>query len=161
MQEIENIELNVEDGMHGKYLIFRAGDGSYGIEIKYVDDIIGVQAITEVPHTHTYVKGIINLRGTIVPVMDIKFRFGDSETEFTSRTCIIVLSMDNMNLGLIVDEVQEVILIDDENIQEPPKLGNQGIKDDYVKNIGLVGEGVKQLLYIHKIFEEEELSEYQ
>lgn len=159
MDELQNAELKTEDGMHGKYLIFKAGEGSYGIEIRYVEEIIAVQDITPIPHTHGYVKGVINLRGTIVPVVDIELRFGCDEAEYTDRTCIIVLSMNGTNIGLVVDEVQEVLLIDDANIQKPPKLTEDSMKDDFVKEIGLVGETVKQLLYVHKIFEEEELSE--
>lgn len=159
MQAAQNVDFMKNDVMHGKYLAFKVGNGEYGIEIKYVMEIIGVQDITPVPHTHSYVKGIINLRGTIVPVIDVGLRFGYEEKEYTDRTCTIVLSMDNMNIGLIVDEVQEVLMVGDENIQTPPHAGSEGTKDDFVKNIGRAGGSVKQLLDIHKIFEEEILSE--
>jgi len=147
----------VNDEMHGKYLIFKVGDGSYGIEICHVLELIGVQDITQIPHTHHYVKGIINLRGTIIPVVDIDLRFGFDEKDYTDRTCIMVLSMDDMSVGLIVEEVKDVVLIDDENIQPPPRVGEHSVKDDFVKSVGLVDGEVKQLLDIHRLFQDEEL----
>jgi purine-binding chemotaxis protein CheW len=142
--------------MHGKYLIFLVGDASFGIEIRHVMEIIGVQEITPVPHTHEYVKGIINLRGTIIPVVDIELRFGYEEKAYTDRTCIIVLHMDNMSIGLIVDEVRDVVFIDDENIQPPPRAGEDGLKNTFVKSIGLADGEIEQMLDIRKIFDDEE-----
>jgi len=147
---------DLSDVMHGKYLIFLAGDSSYGIEIIHVMEIIGVQNITPVPNTHEYVKGIINLRGTIIPVVDIELRFGYEEKEYTDRTCIIVLRMDNMSIGLIVDEVRDVMNIEDENIQPPPRAGEGDLRDTFVKSVGLADGEIEQLLDIHKLFDDEE-----
>ncbi|MCL2046283.1 MAG: chemotaxis protein CheW, partial [Oscillospiraceae bacterium] len=120
--DIEDLDLEFEDVMLGKYLTFLVGDGGYGIEISYVVEIISVQEITLVPHTHPYVKGIINLRGTVIPVIDMAMRFGQGEVEYSDKTCIIVLSMDDMSVGILVDGVQDVTSIDDENVQDPPKI---------------------------------------
>lgn len=145
---------HVEDEMHGKYLTFIVESGTYGVEIKYITEIISVQAVTPVPNTHNYLKGIINLRGTVVPVIDMRLRFGLPEIEYTDRTCIVVVSMEEMTNGLIVDEVQEVVDIDDEHIQPPRKVsgahGNAG--NYFIRAIGSVGNEVKQLLDIEKVF---------
>ena len=157
MDENMMLDLTSEDVMKGKYLTFKVEDGDYGIEISYITEIIGVQDITSVPNTHGYVKGIINLRGTIVPIIDMRLRFGMQEIEYTDRTCIIVLSMDNMSIGLIVDEVQEVSDISDSNMQPPPHNSASNIADSkFVKAIGTVETGIKQLLDINKVFEVEE-----
>lgn len=153
MQELAVMDLSNEDAMRGKFMCFKINDCDYGIEIKYVTEIIEVQDITPVPNTSPYVKGITNLRGTIVPVIDMRLRFGYEEIEYTDRTCIIVLSMEGSDIGIIVDEVQEVIEITDENIQPPPKLGADTEKGNFIKAIGLSGEDVKQLIDITRIFE--------
>ena len=152
MQDMAYMDLTNEDIMRGKYLTFQVQDGEYGIEISYVTEIIGVQDITSVPHTHRYVKGIINLRGTIVPVIDMRLRFGLEAVPYSDRTCIIVLSMDDVNVGMIVEAVQAVSGIDTENIQPPPKVSG-GSRNEFIKSIGLDGEDIKQLLDVGKVFE--------
>ena len=155
MQDMVDIDLVVEDVMRGKYLTFLVGDVGYGIEISYVVEIISVQEITLVPHTHAYVKGIINLRGTVVPVIDMGMRFGQGEVVYTEKTCIIVLSMDDMSVGILVDGVQDVSNIDDQNIQEPPKTTGSSIKNHFIKAVGVSGGDVKQLIDVYKVFEVE------
>lgn len=139
--------------MRGKYLTFRVGDLGCGIEISYITEIISVQEITLVPHTHAYVKGIINLRGTVVPVIDMSMRFGGSEIEYTEQTCIIVLSMDEMIVGILVDGVQDVLDIADEDIQDPPKATGSSIKNEFIKAVGVAAGEVKQLIDINTVFE--------
>ena len=153
MQDIADLDLVIEDVMRGKYLTFLVGDAGYGIEISYVVEIISVQEITLVPHTHAYVKGIINLRGTVVPVIDIGMRFGQGEVVYTEKTCIIVLSMDDMSVGILVDGVQDVSDIDDENIQEPPKTTGSVMKNFFIKAVGVSGGEVKQLIDVYRVFE--------
>jgi len=148
-----DIELAIEDVMRGKYLTFLVGDVGYGIEISYVVEIISVQEITLVPHTHAYVKGIINLRGTVVPVIDMGMRFGQGEIIYTDKTCIIVLSMDEMSVGILVDGVQDVSNIDDENIQDPPKTTGSSIKSHFIKAVGVSAGEVKQLIDVYTVFE--------
>jgi len=150
---MQNIDLATEDIMRGKYLNFLVGDAGYGIEISYVVEIISVQDITLVPHTHTYVKGIINLRGTVVPVIDMSMRFGAGGVVYTDKTCIIVLSMDDMSVGILVDGVQDVSDINDEDIQEPPKTTGNSIKNYFIKAIGVSGGEVKLLIDVYRVFE--------
>ena len=142
-----------EDVMEGKYLTFLVEDVGYGIEISYVVEIISVQDITLVPHTHAYVKGIINLRGTVVPVIDMGMRFGGAEIVYTEQTCIIVLSMDDMSVGILVDGVQDVTDIEDENIQDPPSTTGNAIKNHFIKAVGVSAGEVKQLIDVYTVFE--------
>ena len=153
MTDLVDIDLVIEDVMRGKYLTFLVGDVGYGIEISYVVEIISVQEITLVPHTHAYVKGIINLRGTVVPVIDMGMRFGQGEVVYTDKTCIIVLSLDDMSVGILVDGVQDVSDIDDENIQEPPKTTGNAMKNHFIKAVGVSGSEIKQLIDVFKVFE--------
>lgn len=153
MQDIVDIDLVIEDVMRGKYLTFLVGEVAYGIEISYVVEIISVQEITLVPHTHAYVKGITNLRGTVVPVIDMGLRFGQGEVVYTDKTCIIVLSMDDMSVGILVDGVQDVTDIDDESIQEPPKTTGNSLKNFFIKAVGVSGGEVKQLIDVYRVFE--------
>jgi len=155
MQDLADIDLIDEDVMQGKYLTFLVGDVAYGIEISYVVEIISVQEITLVPHTHEYVKGIINLRGTVVPVIDMGMRFGRGGIEYTETTCIIVLTLDDMSVGILVDGVEDVTNIDDESIQEPPKTTGSSMKNFFIKAVGLANGNVKQLIDVYKVFEVE------
>ena len=148
---MENV--SAEDVMRGKYLTFLVENVGYGIEISYVVEIISVQDITLVPHTHAYVKGIINLRGTVVPVIDMGMRFGGEEIVYTEQTCIIVLSMDDMSVGILVDGVQDVTDIDDANIQDPPTTTGNAIKNHFIKAVGVSQGEVKQLIDVYKVFE--------
>lgn len=109
--------------MDGKYLTFYTEQQLFGVPIADVVQIVGIQEITEVPEFPSYAKGIINLRGTIIPVIDVRLRFGKEEREYDERTCIIVtLIQDSYVVGFIVDAVDAVTNIDDENISEPPKV---------------------------------------
>ena len=153
MQNILDIGRESVDVMHGKYLTFLVADVGYGIEISYVVEIISVQEITMVPHTHNYVKGIINLRGTVVPVVDMGLRFDQGEIEYTEKTCIIVLNMDDMSVGIIVDGVQDVSDIEEEGILDPPKITGSPVRNYFIKAVGVVGDEIKQLIDVHKVFE--------
>lgn len=155
MQEVAAIDVVKDDAMHGKYMCFQIDDCDYGIEIAYVTEIIEVQDITPVPNTKSYIKGITNLRGTIVPVVDMRLRFGFKEIEYTSRTCIIVLTMDDAHIGIVVDEVEEVLEIDDSNIQPPPSINSDPLRKSFIKAIGLDGKEIKQIIDINSIFEVE------
>ena len=153
MQDVVDLDLVIEDVMRGKYLTFLVGEVGYGIEISYVVEIISVQEITLIPHTHEYVKGIINLRGTVVPVIDMGMRFGQGEVVYTDKTCIIVLSMDDMSIGILVDGVKDVTDIDDEDIQEPPKTTGNSMKNHFIKAVGVSGGEVLQLIDVFRVFE--------
>lgn len=152
----ENIMEEEEDTQKGKFLTFGLGKESYGIEIKYVTEIIGIQTITEVPEFPEYVKGIINLRGKIIPVMDVRLRFKKEAKDYNDRTCIIVIDIEQACIGLIVDTVSEVTTILEENIVEPPG-GNRYFGSKYIKKIGKIGNEVKLLLDCMKLLAEDEL----
>ncbi|MGD9567273.1 MAG: chemotaxis protein CheW [Sedimentibacter sp.] len=145
------------DTQKGKYLTFNLGNDEYGIEIRHVTEIIGIQPFTEIPQLEDYVKGIINMRGKVIPLMDVRLRFNKPFKEYDNRTCIIVINIKNLSLGLIVDCVLEVLAIDDNNISLPPnfKISNQNL----INGIGKVGNEIKLLLDCNKLIEEEELNE--
>lgn len=155
MDDIQ-ISMTEEDTQKGRYLVFSIDDESYGIEIKYVTEIIGIQTITNVPELPSYMKGIINLRGKIIPVMDIRLRFKKEPKEYNDRTCIIVIDILNMSVGLIVDSVSEVVTINDSETSELPQI-NQRYNNRYVKNIGKIGSEVKLLLDCEKLLTEEDI----
>ncbi|BCJ95605.1 chemotaxis protein CheW [Anaerocolumna cellulosilytica] len=159
MQEIreEDIELE-EDTQKGRFLTFSLGKETYGLEIRYVTEIIGIQSITEIPELPEYVRGIINLRGKIIPVMDVRLRFKKEPRDYNDRTCIIVVDIGELSIGLIVDSVSEVLSIDDKDMVEPPKL-NKGYQNRYIKNIGKVGTEVKLLLDCEKLLTEIEVED--
>lgn len=129
----------------GKNLTFIVNNETYGIDIKYVRQIIGVQKITTIPNQPKYLKGVINLRGEIVPVMDVSLRFGKDEIAFDDRTCFIVVDIDNTTVGLIVERVSEVIVLNDENISDPPDFNND-MSNRFVRGIGKIGDEVYILL---------------
>jgi purine-binding chemotaxis protein CheW len=146
-----------EDTQKGKFLTFALGNEVYGIEIMYVTEIVGIQPITEVPELPEYVKGIINLRGKIIPVMDIRLRFKKKKMEYNDRTCTIVIDIGEFSIGLIVDTVSEVLSIQEEDIVPPPDISKGGKK--YIKGIGKTGADVVLILDCEKILNEEELEE--
>jgi len=129
----------------GKNLTFNVDNEIYGFEIKYVRQIIGLQDITPVPEQPKYIKGIINLRGQIIPVMDVRLKFQKEEKDYDDRTCIVVLDVDDLSLGVIVDRVSEVIEIADENITDAPDF-DQEINERYIRGIGKIEEKVVILL---------------
>lgn len=147
----------IEDAQKGKFLTFCIGNEFYGIEIKYVTEIIGLQPITEIPEMPEYIKGIINLRGKIIPVMDVRLRFRKPFREYNDRTCIIVIEVQDVSVGLIVDTVSEVISISDEEIVAPPNVTKEGNK--YIKGIGKVGSDVKLLLDSDKLLNDTDLEQ--
>lgn len=153
---IEAIMEQEEDTQKGKFLTFILGKEQYGIEIKYVTQIIGIQAITQVPELPEYVKGIINLRGKIIPVMDVRLRFKKEVKEYNDRTCIIVIDINDISVGLIVDSVAEVLIITDENIVPPPDM-KSGFHNRYIKGIGKAGLDVKLLLDCEKLLNDDEI----
>ncbi len=154
---VENIMEMEEDTQKGRFLTFSLGEESYGIEIKYVIEIIGIQKITQIPDLPEYVKGIINLRGKIIPVMDVRLRFKKEPREYNDRTCVIVVDVRDVSIGLIIDTVSEVLTIPEEDIVEPPQM-NKGYNNKYIKNIGKVGDDVKLLLDCEKMLTDEEIN---
>lgn len=134
----------------GKYLTFALGHEEYGLEILQVREIIGLMDITAVPQVPEYVKGVINLRGKIIPVVDLRLKFNMPRIDYTSETCIIVLNVNNTLMGIIVDHVSEVLDISTDSIEATPQFGGN-IHTDYITGIGKIGEKVKILLDIEKV----------
>lgn len=150
-----DIALNLseagEDTLSGRYLIYKAGDEHYGIEIKYVTEIINITQITKVPGLPDYFKGIINLRGSIIPVIDVRLRFNIDEVEYSERTCVIIANIDEMDIGLIVDSVSEVLTIPDHNILPPPEINKSSNR--FISGIGKAGEYIIFLIDYHRLID--------
>ena len=143
-----------------KYLTFSLNNEDYGLDIFKVKEIIGIMDITPVPQTPDYFKGVINLRGKIIPIIDLRIRFGMEHKEYTEHTCIIVIELKGktglIQMGIIVDTVTEVSNIDKEDIESPPSFGTK-LNTDYILGIAKGKEKVKILLDIEKVLTEEEL----
>ncbi|NLM52488.1 MAG: purine-binding chemotaxis protein CheW [Firmicutes bacterium] len=158
MNELEQQNMaEQEDTLKGKYLTFYIEDDCYAIAIKYVTEIIGVQPITEVPELPEYIRGIINLRGKIIPIMDVRLRFKKPFLEYTDRTCVIIVEMNDIDMGLVVDRVAEVLYIPDEDIAPPPEISKG--HNRYIQGIGKVGEDVKLILDCNKILTDDEIEQ--
>lgn len=134
----------------GKYLTFFLDHEEYGVEILKVQEIIGRMPITSVPKTPRYVRGIINLRGKIHPIIDLKVKFGMQPTEITDETCIIVIKTSTIMMGILVDKVSEVANIAGGEIEDTPSFG-AGIDTDYLLGVGKTGGRVRLLLDIEKV----------
>lgn len=139
----------------GKFLTFALANEEYGVEILKVREIIGVMDITSVPRMPTYMKGVINLRGTVIPVVDLRLKFELEEAEHTEQTCIIVVDV-GREIGIIVDTVSEVMDVKDENIEAPPAMGGD-VDTSFILGMGKVGDEVKILLDIDKVLTAAEL----
>ena len=146
----------------GKYLTFTLGSEEYGLEILKVREIIGYMEITAVPQTPHYVKGVVNLRGQVIPVIDLRSKFGMETAEITEESCIIVVEVSQnsrkFSTGVVVDKVQEVLDIDGGNIEDSPQFGSS-VDTDFILGMGKIGDSVKLLLDIDKVLAGEDLSD--
>lgn len=144
----------------GKYLTFSLGDEEYGIGILKVKEIIGVMKITPVPQTPDFVKGVINLRGKVIPVIDLRLRFGMVEAEYTDRTCIVVVEINGstgkLHIGVVVDSVSEVLNIKGSDIEDTPSFGTT-LNTEYILGMAKTGGGVKILLDINCVLSSDEM----
>jgi purine-binding chemotaxis protein CheW len=144
----------------GKYLTFTLAGEEYGISILKVKEIIGLLAITMVPQTPDYVKGVINLRGKVIPVVDLRLKFVMPAMAYTERTCIIVVEIRadaaNILIGIVVDAVSEVLNIKAGDIEETPNFGSR-LKTDYILGLAKAGGGIKILLDIDRVLQAEEI----
>lgn len=152
--DLLNIREN-EDTLKEKYLVFNIDSELYGMEICYITEIIGIQPITEIPDMPGYIKGVTNLRGQIIPVIDARLRLNKTAREYTSKTCIIVLESYHTSIGLIVDGVEEVQTMKDEDIVPPPNMNSMGC--GYIKGFGKVDEKIEILLHCQKLLSDDEL----
>lgn len=144
----------------GKYLTFSLADEEYGIGILKVKEIIGMMPITSVPRTPEFVKGVINLRGKVIPVMDLRLKFGMPAIDYTDRTCIIVVEIDTedmtIQIGIVVDSVSEVLNIREEEMENAPSFGTQ-VDTAYILGMAKIDSGVKILLDIDRVLSTREL----
>lgn len=145
----------------GKYLTFTLDEEEYGIGILKVKEIIGMMPITSVPRTPEFVKGVINLRGKVIPVIDLRLKFDMGEISYTERTCIIVVEIDSKEgtvlIGIVVDSVSEVLNIQESEIEETPAFGTS-LNTEYILGMAKIQGGVKILLNIDKVLSSEEIS---
>lgn len=161
LQEFEvDDDVKNHDTQRDKYMTFKSGPEYFGLEIQYVQQIIQFQAITKIPETEDYIKGLINLRGRIIPVVDVRLRFKQGECEYNDKTCILVITVKNTTVGLIVEQIAEVVEIKEDSILPPPTIGKADkAHNKYVYGIGKVGNSVKLLLDPEKLLYDEDTSD--
>ena len=148
-----------DEAQKSKYMTFKSGNEYFGLKIQYVNEIIQIPSITAIPKTEEYIKGLINLRGKIIPVIDVRLRFKQEAFEYDDRTCIIVVMVDDVVVGLIVEQIADVIEIREENILPPPKVGRAERADHkFVYGIARVGNSVKLLLDPDKLLNDEDFT---
>jgi purine-binding chemotaxis protein CheW len=138
------------------YLTFRLAEEEYGLEILKVREIIGFMRITALPQVPPYMKGVLNLRGKVIPIVDLRLKFGLEEIEHTDQTCIIVVDV-GTEVGMVVDTVSEVLDIAPDDIDPPPTAGHAG-QVDFILGMGKVGDGVKILLNIEQVLSTDEIA---
>ena len=142
-----------QDTMQGMYLTFDLAGEGYGLEIRYVTEIIGIQKVTNIPDMPEHVIGVLNLRGKVIPIIDVRLRFNLPLREYDERTCIIVVSVNDNPVGLVVDQVSEVVDIELKDIEPPPAIGKKN--GHYIQGLGKVSEKVKILLDVEVLVEDE------
>lgn len=158
-QLVDGMDISAEhDEQKGKYMTFKSGREYFGLKIQCVNEIIQIQSITKVPETQDYLRGLINLRGKVIPVVDVRLRFHQEPLEYTDRTCIIVINVNTMMVGLIVEKIAEVVEIKEEDILPPPAARQSDQMHRYVYGIGKVGDKVKLLLDPEKLLNDGDLS---
>ena len=158
MNDINNelLDIGEEDNIEDMYLNFGVGNEEYAVGIKYVTEIVGLQKIIEVPDVPTYIKGVINLRGKVIPVMDVRLRFNLPECEYTDRTVIIVLDVQDILTGLVVDRVNEVLDLPPEQIAPPPQ---QTGSDDssVIEGMGKHNDEVSIILNVQRLLNNQQI----
>ena len=151
MTEQATVEISEQmEQRAGKYLTFGLAEEEYGLEILKVREIIGMMDVTAVPRTPEFVKGVINLRGKVIPVVDLRLKFGMDEVEHTDATCIIVVDVDGTEMGIIVDRVSEVLDIPGEDIEDAPSFG-MDVDTEFILGMGKANDRVTILLDIGKV----------
>ena len=136
MEQVKAITTEQEAETAVQYIVVRIGNEQYGINIKYIDNIVRNQKITRVPKTQTYYKGDINLRGEIIPVMSIRLKLGLEDDEFTDKTRIIIVKIEGATIGVIVDQVREVVTLDDDNTEKITRTSRDDAASGYISSIG-------------------------
>ena len=151
---ITNADLIVDEGERVQYVVIRLGDEQYGIDIKYVDNIVRMQSITRVPHVANYIKGVINLRGEVIPVLNLRLKMDLPEVEDTNASRIIILKTEQFSLlGFIVDEVREVVTLSEAQIEKKAYDGNED-KQNFVFGVGKNNNDLISLLDMNAVCSE-------
>ena len=149
------------DGLQGKYLTFKLVKEEYGLEILRVKEIIGIMTVTTLPKTPLYIKGVINLRGKVIPVIDLRLKFGLPEKEYGEKTCIIVVEVNcndfDTQMGIIVDAVSEVLNVTLDDLEPTPNFG-LSLNTDFILGMSKGNECVRTLLDINKVLSSDEMS---
>lgn len=159
MSDVDESNFDIdEDTQSNRFLAFTLDKETYGVEIRYVKETIGMQPIIEIPDMPEYVKGIINLRGKIIPVMDMRLRLKKEPKEYNDRTCVIIIDIKNICVGLIVDSVTEVLRVPEENIVQLPQMNNN-FDNRFLKKVGKVGNDVKLLLDCEKLLTDDDMED--
>ncbi len=153
---LDDYDEDDEDTQKDKFLTFQVGTEEFGISIRHVTEIIGLQKITDVPDMPGFIKGVINLRGKVIPVMDVRSRFKLESREYDDRTCIVVVNIKDKSVGLVVDRVSEVADIPESQIEPPAQIGS-GTASRYIQGMGKIDEDVKILLDVDRLLYEDEL----
>ena len=146
-----------DDAQKDKFLTFKIAEEEFAIPIGHVIEIVGIQKITEVPDMPDFVKGVINLRGKVIPVMDVRLRFHLPSVAYDDRTCVVVVSVGNVTIGLVVDTVSEVVSIPESNISPPPRFSS-ATSGRYVSGMGKIGDAVKIIIDAEKLLRDDELA---
>lgn len=136
MEEVKTIAGTEESSSAVQYIVVKIGNEQYGINIQYIDNIVRNQQITRVPKTQTYYKGVINLRGEIIPVMSIRLKLGLEDDEFTDKTRIIIVKIEGATIGVIVDQVREVVTLDEEDTEKMARSSRDDAAAGYISSIG-------------------------
>ena len=159
-EETMDQAIKVMSDREGKYLTFSMASEEYGIGILKIKEIIGMMSITTVPQTPEFIKGVINLRGKVIPVIDLRLRFGMTANDYTERTCIIVVEIPGLSgtvmIGIVVDSVSEVLSIKGDEIEETPTFGTK-LNTDYILGMAKMDGGVKILLDIDRVLSRDEM----
>lgn len=155
----ETEELLEEDSQKGMFMTFQTGKEFFGISISYVNEIIAMQPIAAIPEVDDYIKGLINLRGKIIPVIDVRVRFKMEPCEYTDRTCIIVIDVKSTMIGLIVERLADVDTISEDSIVPPPSLGRKEHEHNkYVYGLARTGDTVTLLLDPEKLIKQDDIA---
>lgn len=165
MPQTEELKNSISESLAGKYLTFFLAEEEYGVDVLNVQEIISMVNITNVPKTPPFVKGVINLRGLVIPVVDLRLKFDMNSMEYSKKTCIMVVEVQRSDekvtsMGLIIDKISEVLTLESSDIDPPPEFG-MTIKTEFITGVAKRGETIKILLDIHSVLSDEEMSTLQ
>ncbi len=157
LNAVSEVNKLVVRGEGGQYVTFLLGEEEYGLEILAVQEIIGFTHITHVPHLPEFIKGVINLRGTVVPVVDLRLKFGIGQADYNNHTCVVVVKMEERVMGMVVDVVSEVVNFPEGSVEAAPPFGTN-VRADFIKGMGKIGDRLVIILDIDKVLSNDELS---